>query len=356
MSKIFFSVAALSQGGAERVLSILSKDLANNFDEVQYIMWYDLPVFYSVDPRIRLISIEKESGCNNMFGKMRWFRKYINSNKPDLILSFSAPFNMLTLASLLFTTHKVIACERVDPRSFRWGKHLEILRNLLYKKACGILAQTQISKDYFKGSLYDKTEIIFNPVSMNYEEVGSAIKSCKRNLIVTAARLAKQKNHISLITTFAKFKETHPDYRLIIYGEGPERSTLENLIKKLDLSDSVFLPGSVKDLWDRIKSARLFVMTSFVEGMSNSMIEAMCLGIPTISTKVSGATDLIVTYKNGILINIDDDKELYDAMCKVCDNDDLAVKLGKNGARLYDKLKVEEISKQWIEYIKEKIE
>lgn len=355
MSKIFFTCASLQSGGAERVLSVLSPKLVEHYEEVQYILWYEAPVFYTIDRRVKLVSIEKESGSKSTSKRMKWFRKYIKEQKPDLILSFSAPFNMLTLASLLFTGNKVIACERVDPRSFRWGKLLEFFRNLLYYTADGILTQTQLSKDYFKGNLYKKTDIIFNPITMGADIVGSAVYTPKQKIIVTAARLAKQKRQDLLIACFAKFKIRYPEYRLIIYGEGSEKDRLLALAENLEVSGNISMIGNVMDLWERIKSANMFVMTSLFEGMSNSMIEAMCLGIPTISTKVSGATDLIKNDENGLLIEVDDEEALYDSMVKIADDDAFAKTLGINASKLYDYLNVESISAQWIKYIDRKL-
>lgn len=353
--KISVFCAALQSGGAERVLSVLSKPFADNYDEVEYIMWYDAPVFYSIDDRIKLVSIEKESKEKCFLKKMIWLRKYIRITQPDIILSFSAPFNMIILTSLLFLNKKIIVCERTDPRSFRWGKYFEILRNLLYKSAQGILTQTKISKDYFQGSLYNKTSIIFNPISMNPEDVGSALTAKKQKIIVTAGRLAVEKRHDLLIIGFSAFWKTHPEYSLVIYGEGNERKKLESLIENLNLCNVVSLPGKTKDLWNKIKIAEIFIMTSKVEGMSNSMIEAMSLGIPTISTKVSGAIDLISNNENGILLDSNNEMEICQALCKISDNKEYARKIGENGTKIYEMLKIERISKEWIDYINAKL-
>lgn len=355
MTRIIFTCSSLTSGGAERVLSVLSQALSDTYDEVEYVMWGRADVFYNIDNRVKLTSIEHECGSSNILKKIIWFRKYIDRKRPNLILSFSAPFNMLTLASLLFSKHKVIACERVDPRSFRWGKPLEIIRNILYNKAAGILTQTQMSKEYFRGKLYQKTDIIFNPITMDKDDIGSALTSLKNNTIVTAGRLVKQKRHDLLIRSFSRFEKEHAGYKLIIYGEGPERNNIETLVKTLHLEGVVELPGNTKDLWNKIKSAKMFIMTSSFEGMSNSMIEAMCLGIPTISTKVSGATDLINHNNNGILIDIDDEESAYKAMCKIADNQSFSDKLSINGSNIYNELRVENISKQWIKYINDRI-
>ena len=286
---------------------------------------------------------------------MKWLRSYVKKEKPDIFISFSAPFNMLALASLWKSGVKVIAAERVDPRSFRWGKHYEILRNLLYRTSYGILAQTETSKDYFRGSLYKKTDVIFNPVLMEKDVVGSSIAHDKKDLIITAARLENQKRHDLLIEVFSSFKKSFPDYKLVIYGKGSQLEYLKQVAKENSVEDSVVFPGVVNNLWDKMAEARMFVMTSLFEGMSNSLIEAMCIGLPCISTKVSGAVDLIESGKNGVLIDIDDKAALLRAMTEIADNRGLAHTMAENASKLYDQLNVDTIAAQWINYIDRKI-
>lgn len=356
MKKLFISCCSLQSGGAERVLSILSSEFANNFDEVHYVMWYNQPVFYEIDSRVKIISIEKEVKTKSRFKQMRWFRTYVKEQNPDIILSFSAPFNMLTIASLLLLKVKIIAAERVDPRSFHWGKHLEILRNLLYRKTKGILAQTEYSKNYFTGTLLEKTSVIYNPVIMSSDMVGAALKTPKKNLIVSAARLEKQKRQDLLLEVFADFLKVHPNYELVIYGKGSQLDNLISLAEKLNISENVKFPGSVKKLWDRMLPAKIFILNSLFEGMSNSMIESLCLGIPTISTKVSGATDLIQNGQNGVLVDIDDKEAILTAMLQIVENHNYACQLGEKGMQIYNQLRVETISKQWIDYLNKQID
>lgn len=347
-TSLLVSCGSLTAGGAERVLSILSDPFVEHYNSVTYLMWDNLPVFYTINKNIKLISVEAECRSSSLIKKMMWFRRYVLNNRPDVVLSFSTPYNMLTLFALLMTKAKVVAAERIDPRAFRWGKPLEILRDFLYHTATGILAQTEYSRSYYKGKLLEKTSIIYNPVTMPSSLVGMALNTPKEKVIVSAVRLKKQKNLPLLIEAFTRFSKLHPDYRLIIYGEGSEREYLENFAQKMGVADKVSMPGSVKDLWQRISSAKMFVMTSLFEGMSNSLIEAMCLGLPCISTKVSGATDLIKSGENGFLIDgLDDLCEKMEALC----DDNFAARIGENASNLYEELKVENISRQWIDYI-----
>lgn len=355
--KIFFLCASLQSGGAERVLSVLSKPLADHYDMVEYLMWYEKPIFYKIDPRVHLLSIEKECGSKNKIKKTLWFRHYILANKPNLLIPFAVPFNILALSVLMDKKTPIIAAERIDPNVLRRTRGPKTLRNWLYRRAKGILVQTKSSRAYFRGSsLYKKTCIIPNPIFMEPDYVGSALKMPKQPLFVTAARLSQHKRHDLIIETFAEFRKKYPEYKLKIYGEGKEREKLNLLINQLGQSESITLEGNTKTLWDYMKPATAFVITSLYEGMSNSLIEAMCLGLPCISTKVSGAIDLINDGKNGFLIDINDRKALLDCMIKIVENHSLANKIALESSKLYDKLNVEKVSALWIDYIDKMME
>ena len=162
----------------------------------------------------------------------------------------------------------------------------------------------------------------------------------------------QQKNQKMLFRAFKNVLEKYPDYQLVIYGEGPMRAELESHAKELEIEKNILLPGNVTDVHDRIKDAELFVLSSDYEGMPNALIEAMCLGLPVISTKVSGATDLIKDHENGILTELDHQEQLETAMIEMIENPELAEKLAKNAVELNELLELNKIMNQWIHFIK----
>ena len=93
----------LQQGGAERIISVLSKEFLGYFAEVKIVLWREAPMFYPISEQIEIVSIPERSEKKNMAGHMKWFRKYVKQLRPDVILSFLAPFNMLSLVSLVGT-------------------------------------------------------------------------------------------------------------------------------------------------------------------------------------------------------------------------------------------------------------
>ena len=99
----------------------------------------------------------------------------------------------------------------------------------------------------------------------------------------------------------------------------------------------------------------MFELVSDREGMSNSMIEAMCLGLPCICTKVSGAIDLIRHRENGLLIDVGDVNSLVESMAFIADNPQKAEEIGANAATLFSILNKDIIYKQWVDYVKSKL-
>ena len=107
------------------------------------------------------------------------------------------------------------------------------------------------------------------------------------------------------------------------------------------------LPGNVKDIFDKLCECEFFVLSSNYEGMPNALIEAMGLGVPIISTKVSGATDLVQDGINGLLVNVNDDNGLYDSMIKLAESEELRRDLGLEAVKIADLLNSKNICDRW---------
>jgi len=124
---------------------------------------------------------------------------------------------------------------------------------------------------------------------------------------------------------------------------------------ELGLSQSAELPGGIKDVPNCIKDAEIFILSSDYEGMPNALIEAMCVGLPVISTAVSGATDLVISGENGLLVECDDTEGLAAAMEKMASDAELRQRCAQNASRLADELTLDKITDQWLDFIQKVI-
>ncbi len=342
----------LQQGGAERIISVLSKEFLKYFREVKIVLWREAPAFYTIAEQVEVVSIPKRSGTKNVVGHMVWFRRYVKQLKPYAVLSFLAPFNMLSLVSLVGINIPVYIANRSDPyydapnRLWRW------IRDCSYHLASGISVQSKENKEYFSKSLQKKVSVIYNPVFIQPEWLGKALETAKEPVIVSVGRLSKEKNQTLLLEVFKEIHSEYPAYRLIIYGEGDYRGVLEKKIRDLGLEACVSLPGACPEVLTRILPAEIFVMTSDYEGMSNALIEAMVLGVPSISTRVSGAMELIRDGENGKLVAIGNFDELKKALRDWLEHKDKARMCAFKGVKLADKLRLEAIVKEWLKFMK----
>lgn len=359
MKKLIVNTGTLTAGGAERVLSVLSYSLADIFEEVIFVMWLDAEhpdIHYDIDRRVKILRLSQMSRSQSIIKQSLWYRKFVKSEKPDLVLSFMVMVNFAVTLSLLFSGTAQIVAERNDPRYFK-RKWLRKLINWSYltPDVKGIIVQTQCIKDYFKKSrLYKKCDIIKNPLFLSKDIIGAALNTAKTNTIVSIGRLKNQKQHWVLLEAFAVFYRTHPSYKLIIYGDGELRSFLLNLAEELHIKDAVSLPGISNNLHSDILSAKMFVMTSRYEGMSNALAEALCLGLPCISTKVSGADELIEEGVNGFLVHSGDIHSISRLMEEIVDTPQCCNGVAQKSDEIFRLLNKDRICKDWTRYLESK--
>jgi glycosyltransferase involved in cell wall biosynthesis len=118
-------------------------------------------------------------------------------------------------------------------------------------------------------------------------------------------RLAPEKGLTTLIDAWPLVRQTYPQARLTLIGEGPERHALEERARSHGLGlgpdQAVDLPGAADDVTARLRAADLFVLPSLEEGMSIALLEAMALGIPLVASSIPGNRRLVSDFKHGRL-------------------------------------------------------
>ena len=352
--KLLFTLGALGHGGGERVVSVIASQLARQGHQVEIMLYYDREIWYPLDEKVKVVAEEKEIGKKNIISHLLFKRRYVKANKFDAVISFLAPFNMLNIVCLFGLKTPLIVADRNDPRHIPSNKIVRFARDILYRFADGVVLQTKANQAYFCKAVQKKSAVIYNPIDLG-ESTGIGLTAQKSKRMVTVGRLTRQKNQDMMLEAFCRFVQNHPDYRLTIYGEGDYRPNLEQKIMELGLSQSAELPGGIKDVPNCIKDAEIFILSSDYEGMPNALIEAMCVGLPVISTAVSGATDLVISGENGLLVECDDTEGLAAAMEKMASDAELRQRCAQNASRLADELTLDKITDQWLDFIQKVI-
>ena len=178
--------------------------------------------------------------------------------------------------------------------------------------------------------------------------------------MVTLGRLCVQKNHKLLVDAFKKIADKHSDVNLLIYGIGTSEDVTESCrsyIEYYGLNDRVHLMGQTMRSQDVLASARCFVLSSDYEGMPNALLEALVVGVPSISTDCpcGGPRTLIENGKNGLLVPVNDVDRLAEAMDKVLSDRDFAEELGRSAKESALKYRREIVFNEWKTFVEDVI-
>ncbi|MDQ6947399.1 MAG: glycosyltransferase [Actinomycetota bacterium] len=157
--------------------------------------------------------------------------------------------------------------------------------------------------------------------------------------IVCTASLQAKKGHFTLLEAFAKVHESYPTARLVIVGEGPDRSRICQEIDALELADVVDLVGSVSSRKVRreVQGAAVFCLAAErtpdgqQDGIPVALMEAMACGVPTVSTRISGIPELITDGESGLLVPPRDPNALSGAILRLLQDQAFASQVGARG-------------------------
>lgn len=354
MQKIIFVTISMRGGGTERVISILANCLAKMGYEVTIMMIAESGIEYELDSRIRCICVS-EATNGSMLGRyerIRKMRKEIKQDHDAYVFGMGTVASMFTVMATMGLKNKVVVSERNDPNVFN-GRQIrkveEIFRNILYTCAKYVVLQTVDTMGCFPKRLHRKCVVIGNPIPNNLPNPGGCKE--REKTILDVGRLIPTKNHQMMIKVFGEFFKKYPEYKLWIFGEGPEKKNLQDLIDNLHLQESVFLKGFSDSIYEELKKGGIYVSTSITEGISNSLIEALAMGIPTIATDcpVGGARACIQDGENGYLIAVNDEEALLDRLEKIVTDSELRKKFADNSIKVRNEYSEEAICRKWLE-------
>lgn len=313
--KICFAIGRLTNGGAERAVSIIAGGLADKGHEVYLYVFAKSPADYAVDERVKI-----QYMCNSyedyekipFTGRVRRFRKYLKEISPDAAAGFIQAGYALYAASFGMKM-KRIASLRISPD--KRNDELEVFRRFLndrwFESADAVVLQCEEQKKHPETEKWKYVTVIGNPVSEKIMQVGMHVDNGLCRNLVMAGRLEKQKNYPMAFRAVKLLQKSGTDVRLHIYGTGQEKDRLKALAARYGLEDRIIFHGWASDMLPKYKKYDLFLMTSHYEGMPNALIEAMGAGMLCISTDCpTGPSDLIQNGVNGYLVKAGDAESL----------------------------------------------
>ncbi|MBO7303959.1 MAG: glycosyltransferase [Clostridia bacterium] len=356
MKKILFISGHLTNGGAQRVVSVVTSSLAEKGYDVSLLLFTRSKAEYPISPKVKIVSIS-ENGEDyqkvSLFQRARFIRKYLKQFKPDVAVGFLEGGYALYISSIGMRFKK-IASTRIDPEVIMRAKGFRAkINRAWFRSADYIVVQTESQRKRLPQKLAKKSVTIENPISdkaLSIEK--STYSSCKK--IVMAGRLAKQKNYPMVFRAISTVKQKYPDIHVDIFGLGDEQENLAKQISEMHLNENITLRGWSTDTIGEMVKYDAFILSSNYEGLPNSLMEAMAVGLPCISTDcTTGPSDLIKDGTNGFLVPVDDDKMLASRITELIEMDeDKRFKIGYSARKnLSDNYNSQVILKKWEDLI-----
>lgn len=360
--KIAFYIGSLRKGGAERVFVNLAEYFHGEGYRVVMVTQYQKEEEYDLPDGVeRILSeIEEEkvspSRVVNFLRRLNKLHAIWKEQKPDLVLSCIGKNNFMAVVTTMGTKTKAVVSVVGEAKEEYPSRGMRVLADFLFSNAAGVILQTERSRGFFCRKVGEKAVIL--PNSLNPAFIRPRYEGVREKRIVSVGRMDANKNHEMQLRAFAALKDKYPEYSLVVYGEGELRPHIEETAAKLGIAQRVFLPGVVQDVAARLERASLFLLTSYSEGVSNALIEALALGLPVIATDVpsGGTEELIEDGVNGLVIPAGDQAALERAMDRLLGTPDYADRLGREAARIQERLAPARVNPLWRDYFKKVID
>ncbi|GBF36624.1 glycosyltransferase, partial [Methanofervidicoccus abyssi] len=305
--KIQFLINSLIWGGAERVATTLLNELSKKGYKIKlYTLRKDR--HYTINKEIQYKTLSNFTINTPVFIKAlylpvsltKYFIETIK-NKPDVLISFLESPNFISIiVGKVLINRKVVVSIRNNPlmaypNETIYGRIHNTLIKLLYPKADKVIVVSKKLRDILSNQYNiprEKIEVIYNPhniqnyLKLSEEPIEDEYREIFKDsfVFINIGRLMEPKGQWFLIRAFKKVVEKHPSAKLVILGKGELRKELEDLIRKLKLENNIFLLGVHKNPFKFLKNSQCYVHSSLWEGLPNTLIEALTLNLPIIST------------------------------------------------------------------------
>ncbi|RPF72708.1 glycosyltransferase family 4 protein [Aurantiacibacter spongiae] len=332
---IVFVLQGLGAGGSEHIVSRVSSHFAAKGNKVTVLAFEERGAepYYDHHPSVTIMPLGHKSkrmgsvaAIRYMLERRRLLKSAFSVLQPDLVVSFLTRTNILSVLAAGRDGPPVIVSERNNPAAQKIGTVWEALRRHTYARASALVTMTRGAMALFAPADGRRDHVIPNPATLPDEIAGPRVGGTN---LVAVGRFVPQKGFDRLIRAFARASQAIPDWKLTIWGDGPDRPALEALRDRLGLTDRIAMPGISAEPGAWLDSADVFVLSSRFEGWGLVLSEAMAAGRPVIATDCDfGPADMIADPSQGLLVPDGDLDALAGAMERLCSDAALRERMG----------------------------
>lgn len=361
--KILLFTHSMAGGGAERTVATLANHWAGRGWDVSVATLAPREEdFYDLRPGVRRIALDLSGASGSPVAAVRQnlrrvgaLRRLLAQLRPEVALAMmSTPNVLLALAGQGMPWLVRVGSERCFPPHAPLTWPWSTARTRLYGRLDAVVALTSECRRWIATHTSARTvPVIPNAVAWPLPFaapwiVPNAVIAPARRVLLAVGRLDPVKNFGGLLAVFARLSDRHPEWDLVILGDGPERAALQAARKAWGLEGRVVLPGMAGNVAQWHERCDLFVLSSHSEGFPNALAEALCQGMPVVSVDCdTGPRDIIRHGIDGLLVAPDDPDALERALDELMGNGVLRQHFAAHAAEARERFSIERVAGMW---------
>lgn len=374
MKKIVFLVLHLGFGGAEAAVISEANLLCELFDVeiISFYKLYDKPAF-NVDPRVKVTYLTENLSPNKdelkaalrrkdfialfregfksakiLYLRTALMKKAIKSLDANVVISSRYLYHKLLTDNIKSGTVCIAQEHNHHNGDEKYiAKQVKAVRNMDY-----FMPVSEELTKFYSERVYGKVKCKYIPHHLEY--LPDTLSPLEEKNIITVGRLDYVKGMDDMIRVFSEVAKKHLDWKLHIVGDGDDRQKLEDLVKELNLSDSIIFHGFKlrHEINELLSNSSIYAMASRSESFGLVLIEAQSFGLPCVAfDSARGACEILTDGENGFLIENRSLSDMANALNKLIENPDLRTKLGKAGRKNAETYSLTNVKKLWITFI-----
>jgi glycosyltransferase involved in cell wall biosynthesis len=360
---ILLFTQSLAGGGTERTVATLANHWATRGCEVTVAtLAPQAEDFYGLHPAVARVALDLAGpGGNPIAGawqnlqRVRALRRLLEQVRPGVAVAMmSTPNVLLALAGRGLPGLVAVGSEHCYPPHAPLGRLWSAARRRTYGRLGAVVALTDECRRWIETHTSARSvPVIPNAVACPLPSIPpriapDAVLAPGRKALLAVGRLDPVKNLQALLAAFARLAPVHPDWDLVLLGDGPERGALRSAVGALGLDGRVVLPGIAGNVGEWHARADLYVLTSHSEGFPNALAEALCHGVPAVSVDCdTGPRDIVRHGVDGLLVAPDDPTALAQALGRLMGDAALRRQFAARAGEARERFSIERIAALW---------
>jgi len=345
--KVIFTIDTLAQGGAEQSTLETIKNFSKSVEPVVVYFYSNhrlKDAFEQINCKLIFLDIP---GKYNFLNAIKKLMQVFQIEKPDIVVSTLYRSSIISRIACKFSKIPLVGTFVSDSYIKERKALFKGIKRIYYYSTWFLDCLTaRLPAGYVSNSesiAITNANALFIPhnrVFVVYRGRDSSMFSSwnrpsgNSSFIISAVgRLVDFKWYPLLIRAVYNLKDKFPQLKVIIYGEGPERKTLETIIKELGVENNIHLAGNQSFAWKNLYNSNAYINTSIYEGFSGAVVEAMMVGLPMVVSNISMNLEAVSHNETAIVFESNNVADLEVAITNLIENYEYACELGRKARK-----------------------